>query len=159
MAGRPVFFYHQRGLHMRGLQIVIIDGQGGRMGKGIVEQLKKRFPELPLTAVGTNSIATAAMIKAGADWGATGENPVIVNSRSADIIIGPVGIVIADSLLGEVTEAMAAAVGKSSAHKLLIPVSHRCSHTILGCGELPLSDYIRMACDEVEKRLEENSIS
>ena len=67
---------------MNRLQIVIIDGQGGRMGKGIVEQLKKRFPDLPLTAVGTNSIATAAMMKAGADWGATGENPVVVNSRS-----------------------------------------------------------------------------
>ena len=65
---------------MNRLQIVIIDGQGGRMGKGIVEQLKKRFPDLPLTAVGTNSIATAAMMKAGADWGATGENPVASSS-------------------------------------------------------------------------------
>ena len=137
---------------MNRLQIVIIDGQGGRMGKGIVEQLKKRFPELPLTAVGTNSIATAAMIK-------TGENPVVVNSRSADIIIGPVGIVIADSLLGEVTETMAAAVGKSPAHKLLIPVSHRCSHTIVGCGELSLSEYIRMACDQVEQMLEKRGDS
>ena len=140
---------------MNRLQIVIIDGQGGRMGKGVVEQLKKRFPDLPLTAVGTNSIATAAMMKAGADWGATGENPVVVNSRSADIIIGPVGIVIADSLLGEVTETMASAVGKSPAHKLLIPVSHRCSHTVVGCRELSLSEYIRLACDEVERMLEE----
>ena len=138
---------------MNRLQIVIIDGQGGRMGKGIVEQLKKRFPDLPLTAVGTNSIATAAMMKAGADWGATGENPVVVNSRSADVIIGPVGIVIADSLLGEVTETMAAAVGKSPAHKLLIPVSH----TVVGCRELSLSEYIRIACDEVERMLAEES--
>ena len=142
---------------MNRLQIVIIDGQGGRMGKGIVEQLKKRFPDLPLTAVGTNSIATAAMMKAGADWGATGENPVVVNSRSADVIIGPVGIVIADSLLGEVTETMAAAVEKSPAHKLLIPVSHRCSHTVVGCRELSLSEYIRIACDEVERMLAEES--
>ena len=140
---------------MNRLQIVIIDGQGGRMGKGIVEQLKKRFPDLPLTAVGTNSIATAAMMKAGADWGATGENPVVVNSRSADVIIGPVGIVIADALLGEVTETMAAAVGKSPAHKLLIPVSHRCSHTFVGCRELSLSEYMRIACDEVERMLAE----
>lgn len=142
---------------MNRLQIVIIDGQGGRMGKGIVEQLKKRFPELPLTAVGTNSIATAAMMKAGADWGATGENPVVVNSRSADVIIGPVGIVIADALLGEVTETMAAAVGKSPAYKLLIPVSHRCSHTVVGCRELSLSEYIRIACDEVERMLAEEN--
>lgn len=141
---------------MKQLKILVIDGQGGRMGKGVVEQLKKRFPALSLTAVGTNSIATAAMLKAGADFGATGENPVVVNSRQADVIIGPIGIVIADSLLGEVTEAMAAAVGKSPACKILIPVSHRCSHTIVGCQELPLSEYIRLVCAQVDEILEEN---
>lgn len=135
---------------MKQPKVVVIDGQGGRMGRGIVEQLKKRFPSLPLTAIGTNSIATAAMLKAGADQGATGENPVVVNSRNADLIIGPIGIAIADSLLGEVTETMAAAVGKSPACKIFIPVSHRCSHTIVGCGELPLSEYIRLVCEQVD---------
>ena len=124
------------------------------MGKTVTEQLKKRFPALPLTAVGTNSIATAAMLKAGADSGATGENPVKVLSRDADVIIGPIGIVIADSLLGEVTEEMAAAIGKSRAHKILIPVSHRCSHTVVGCQELPLAEYIRLVVGEVEKAVD-----
>ena len=93
------------------MKIIVIDGQGGKMGKGVVEQLKKAHPGLELIAVGTNSIATSAMLKAGADAGATGENPVVVNSRDADIIIGPIGIVIANSLLGEITPAMAVAVG------------------------------------------------
>ena len=140
---------------MKQPKVLVIDGQGGRMGRGIVEQLKKRFPSLPLTAIGTNSIATAAMLKAGADQGATGENPVVVNSRNADLIIGPIGIVIADSLLGEVTETMAAAVGKSPACKIFIPVSHRCCHTIVGCEELPLSEYIRLVCEQVEEILRE----
>ena len=94
-------------------KITIIDGQGGRMGKALIEHLKREFPDQELLAVGTNSIATAAMLKAGADYGATGENPVLVAARDSDIIIGPIGIVIADSLFGEVTPAMAAAVGRS----------------------------------------------
>ena len=81
-------------------KITIIDAQGGRMGKTLIEQLKKEFPNQELLAIGTNSIATSAMIRAGADYGATGENPVIVASRDSDIIIGPIGIVIADSLFG-----------------------------------------------------------
>ena len=88
-------------------KITIIDGQGGRMGQTLIEQLKKEFPNQELLAIGTNSIATSAMIRAGADYGATGENPVIVASRDSDIIIGPIGIVIADSLFGEVTSKMA----------------------------------------------------
>jgi len=92
-------------------KITVIDGQGGKMGRSIIEQLKKQFPEQEILAIGTNSIATSAMLKAGADYGATGENPVIVAARDSDIIIGPIGIVIADSLHGEVTAAMAAAVG------------------------------------------------
>ena len=88
-------------------KITIIDGQGGRMGKALIEHLKREFPEQELLAIGTNSIATASMLKAGADYGATGENPVLVAARDSDIIIGPIGIVIADSLFGEVTPAMA----------------------------------------------------
>ena len=91
------------------MKIMVMDGQGGRMGKGIVEQIKRNFPEDEVLAVGTNSIATAAMLKAGADAGATGENPAVVGSRDADVIIGPMGIVIADSLLGEITPKMAVA--------------------------------------------------
>lgn len=139
------------------MNAIVIDGQGGRMGRAIVEELRERCPELTVTAIGTNSTATASMMKAGARFGATGENPVLVACRDADLIIGPIGIVIADSLLGEITPAMAAAVGSSRAHKILIPVAGHahCRHTLIGCEELPLSDYIRLAGREVAARLEE----
>ena len=125
------------------MKIVIIDGQGGKMGKSVIEQLKKRFPSLETYAIGTNSIATSAMLKAGATYGATGENPAIVNAQDADIIIGPIGIVMANSLLGEITPAMATAIGISKAYKILIPVN-RCNHYIVGCQNSTLSDYINM---------------
>ena len=131
------------------MKTVIIDGQGGKMGKMIVEQLKKSLPSLELIAIGTNSIATAAMMKAGADYGATGENPVIVASTDADIIIGPIGIVIADSMLGEVTPAMAKAIGQSKAEKILIPVN-KCNNHVVGSRDLPLSEYIKLAVELVE---------
>ncbi len=129
-------------------KITIIDGQGGRMGKAIIEQLKKKFPQQELLAVGTNSIATAAMLKAGADNGATGENPVIVAARDSDIIIGPIGIVIADSLFGEVTPAMATAVGRSQAIQILMPVS-RCNHHVAGCDNLSMSEIIDVVVRQV----------
>ena len=134
------------------MKIMVIDGQGGRMGKSVVEQLKSCLPEDEILAIGTNSIATAAMLKAGADEGATGENPAIVGSRTADVIIGPIGIVIADSLLGEITPNMAVAIGQSHAKKLLIPVN-RCNHYIVGCQNNTLSDYINMVCEEVGKEV------
>ena len=117
----------------------------------MVEQLKNKYTDLPHTANGTNSIATYAMLKAGADLGATGENPVITACRDAYLIIGPLGIVIADSLLGEITPAMSSAIGSSRAHKILIPVSQHCHHTVVGCGDMPLSVYIRLVCEEVQK--------
>lgn len=132
------------------MKIVIIDGQGGKMGKMIVEQLKQKMPELELTAIGTNSIATASMLKAGADYGATGENPVIVNCADADIIIGPLGITVADSLLGEITASMAAAIGKSKAQKILIPIN-KCKVTIIGTQELPFAEYMMLTIREVKK--------
>lgn len=131
------------------MKITIIDGQGGKLGKTIVEQLKKRHPDLELYAIGTNSLATAAMLKAGADYAATGENPCIVNAYDSDIIIGPVGIVIANALLGEITPAVAAAVGASKAYKILIPMN-RCNHYIVGCGDVGLSENIRMVCEKVD---------
>ena len=92
------------------MKILVIDGQGGRMGKALVETLRRRGFSGEILAVGTNSAATAAMLKAGADEGATGENPVVVASRRADVILGPMGIIAANSLLGEITPAMALAV-------------------------------------------------
>ena len=130
-------------------KITIIDGQGGKMGKTIVEQLKKQFPQQEILAVGTNSTATAAMLKAGADYGATGENPAIVNAQNSDIIVGPIGIVFANSLLGEITPAIATAIGTSSAYKILIPVN-RCNHYIVGCADIGLGEYIRMVCEKID---------
>ena len=116
--------------HMR---ILIIDGQSGRLGAQIIEGLKKAgLSELhSLIAIGTNALATSAMINAGADQGATGENPVIVQCRTADIIAGPIGVTLADSMLGEVSPRMAAAVGQSAALRVLLP-SDRCNTFIAG---------------------------
>lgn len=130
------------------MKITIIDGQGGRIGKSVIEQLKKTHPDVELYAIGTNAIATAAMLKAGADYGATGENPCVVHARDSDIIIGPIGIVLADALLGEITPAIAAAIGASKAYKILIPIN-RCNHYVAGCVDAPLGEYIRMACKKV----------
>ena len=134
------------------MKITIIDGQGGKIGKTLIEQLKKRHPEQELYAIGTNSIATSAMLKAGADYGATGENPCIVNAQDSDIIIGPVGIVFANALLGEITPAIATAVGASKAFKILIPMN-RCNHYIVGCEDAGISEYIRIACEKVDSLL------
>ena len=130
------------------MNILVIDAQGGGIGRQAVTEIKKRLPWQSLTAVGANSAATAAMLKAGADEGATGENAVVVCSRSADIIIGPVGIVIADSLLGEITPKMAVAVGQSCAKRILIPVEH-CNNRIVGISSVSMSKLIENAVDIV----------
>lgn len=130
------------------MNIVVIDGQGGRLGKLLVEALRARQVESEILAVGTNSIATAAMMKAGADAGATGENPVIVCAREADFILGPIGILAADSLMGEVTPAMVTAIGQSRAQKILIPLN-RCRNTVVGLRELTMSELVEEAVNLV----------
>ena len=135
------------------VKILIIDGQGGRIGKMLVEKIRQKLPNLPLIALGTNSIATSTMLRAGAQEGATGENPVIYNAKSADVIIGPIGIVLANSLLGEITPAMAAAVAQSDAQKILIPMN-RCKSAIAGVSEAPLAEYIELAANLLQKFLE-----
>ena len=132
------------------MKILVIDGQGGGLGKLLVAGIKKALPEADLTCVGTNSIATAAMIKAGADRGATGENSAVVCSRDADVIVGPCGIVIADALLGEITPAMAVAVGQSRAKRLLIPLD-LCDNIVVGTGAKPMPVLV----DEAVKKLVE----
>ncbi len=126
------------------MKILVIDGQGGRMGAALTEQIKKSFPETELIAVGTNSLATSAMLKAGADAAATGENPVAVNAADADVIVGPIGVIVANALLGEITPKMAAAVSDSRARKILLPVT-RCSVTVVGVREGTLAEYVREA--------------
>ena len=109
------------------MNILVIDAQGGGLGKQLIAALRKNFPDMDITAVGTNTMATAVMLKAGATHAATGENAVVVGCRKADIIIGPLAIVIADSMLGEITPAIAKAVGQSDAVRILIPFNN-CSN-------------------------------
>ncbi len=130
--------------------IIVIDGQGGKIGKMMVEQLKQKLPSAYIIAIGTNSIATATMLKAGADAGATGENPVLVNAKQADIIVGPLGIIIADALLGEITPHMAQAISQSHAQKVLLPVN-KCHTTIVGLKDITLSEVVALAVAEVEQ--------
>jgi NAD(P)-dependent dehydrogenase (short-subunit alcohol dehydrogenase family) len=125
--------------------VVVIDGQGGKMGAAIVAALKAQTGHFVL-AVGANTAATSAMLRAGADAGATGENPVCVACRTADFILGPLGLVIADALHGEITPSMARAVGQSSARRVLIPVS-RCNTEVAGVQPLALSEYVRLAVE------------
>ena len=132
------------------MNILIIDAQGGGIGKQLVASVRKNLPDADITAVGTNTVATTAMLKAGADRGATGENAVVVNCRRADVIIGPIGIVIADALLGEITPLMAAAVAQSPAKRLFIPVNH-CENIVVGVEDLNLGRLVKGVIEELQK--------
>ncbi len=117
------------------MNLLVIDGQGGQLGGQLIKSLKAHFENVNVMAVGTNATATATMLKAGADQAATGENPVIVASRKADVIIGPIGIVIADALFGEITPQMAIAVGQADAVRILLPMN-RCDNLVAGVSDL-----------------------
>lgn len=134
------------------MRILVIDGQGGNIGRQLVKMIAQRFPQAQLTAVGTNSFATANMMKGGATAGATGENAVKVGCRKADIIIGPLGIVAADSLLGEVTAEMAAAVAGSEAVKVLIPLN-RCDTLVAGVSSLSTAELLEDAMEKISALL------
>lgn len=136
------------------MDLLVIDAQGGGIGKQVVAAVKREFPQLKVTAVGTNSAATSTMLKAGADEAATGENPVVVCCRKADLIVGPIGIVIADALLGEITPKMAAAVGQSRARRILIPVNH-CDNRIVGVPDLSVGKLVEGVLEEIRKVLGE----
>ncbi|MBQ6594317.1 MAG: DUF3842 family protein [Clostridia bacterium] len=128
------------------MKILVIDAQGGGLGRQLIAMIRKELPEDDITAVGTNATATAAMLRAGASAAATGENAVRVACRTADVIIGPVGIVIADSMLGEITPAMAVCVAQADAKRILIPFPN-CDNYIagtegLGTGRL-VGDAVR----------------
>ena len=124
--------------------VAVIDGQGGGMGRGLVEAVKKRWPQLHVRALGTNALATAAMLRAGADDGATGENAVVFNARRADVLLGPIGVLTPNGLLGEVSPAMAEAIGGSEAVKILLP-SQRCSIRLAVGEPQPLQFYLDQA--------------
>ena len=126
------------------MNVIVIDAQGGGVGKQLIEQLKRALPEQKITAVGTNALATAAMLRAGADQGATGENAVRVCAAQADLILGPMGLVLCDAMLGEITPAMAVAVGASSAnstprlnHSGISPCTSHTASRVLDLRGLP----------------------
>ncbi len=106
------------------MNILVIDGQGGKLGRKLAESIRKTCPDAKITAVGTNSIATQNMMNSNcADHLATGENAVIVACRTADVIVGPFGIATADAMMGEISPAMANAVAASPAYRVLIPMN------------------------------------
>ena len=135
------------------MMILVVDGQGGGLGRLLVRELKGAFPQAEIAAVGTNSTAANAMMKAGADFAATGENAVVVNCRHADIIVGAVGIVIADSMWGEITPRMAQVVGQSDARRVLIPIN-LCSNLVVGVAEMSMSKLVQAAVDTVRRLTE-----
>lgn len=135
------------------MKILIIDGQGGGLGRQLVSAVRERYPEIEILAVGTNSAATNAMLRAGADQAATGENSVAVASERADVIMGPVGIVIADSMLGEITPRMALSVGKSRAKRILIPVN-LCDNIVVGVTEISMTKNVQNAVEALGALME-----
>ena len=134
------------------MKLVIIDGQGGRLGSLLVEAIKKEALPVEPLVIGTNAIATAAMLKAGATQGATGENPVLVACRDADVIVGSIGILSADSLLGEITPKMAVAVGQSRARKLLLPLN-RCNNQVIGVKDDTMSELVKATVEQLRTLL------
>lgn len=138
---RQGFFY---------MKIMVMDGQGGGVGRSLVEALHARYPEAELVAVGTNAAATANMMKGGTAIGATGENAVVYNSVRVDVIVGPIGIIMANAMLGEITPRMAEAVASSDVPILLIPMS-RCNAQVMGIGERKLAENIMEAVNRLDE--------
>lgn len=130
------------------MKIMIMDGQGGGIGRSLVEELSEKFPQAQLIAVGTNATATANMMKGGTSNGATGENAVVYNSSRVDVIVGPIGIVMANAMLGEITPRMAEAVASSDAKLILIPMN-KCHVTVVGLESKRLGEYVTEAVAKI----------
>ncbi len=137
------------------MRVAVIDGQGGGMGRVIIEKLRREFHEhISILALGTNALATAAMLKAGANEGATGENALIYNMDKVDFIIGSLSLIVANSMLGELTPSMAEKISTANARKLLIPV-YRANITIIGLNSEPLPYYVDLLITEIKTLWEE----
>ena len=133
--------------------VLVVDAQGGGLGKQLIGAIRREVPSVHILAVGTNAAATTAMRKAGADEAATGENAVRVASRRADIIIGPIGMVIADAMLGEVTPAMARSIAQADALRIMIPFCN-CDNYIAGVAETQTSVLLADAVRRVKEWME-----
>lgn len=131
------------------MELLVIDAQGGGLGKMLIAEIKKEMPELEVAAIGTNSAATAAMKKAGASKAATGENAIVVSAGKAKVIAGPIGIILADAMMGEITQKMAEAVGSSDAHKVLIPMN-KCGTYITGVGDYSVAELVKQAVAQIK---------
>lgn len=130
------------------MKIAVVDAQGGGLGKVIVEKLKSRFPDAVIIALGTNVLATSAMRKAGAEQSATGENAIAYNVGKADIIIGGIGIIAANGMMGEITPKMAEAVSSAGALKVLIPMG-KCSIYVPGCEACSINELMDKALERI----------
>jgi len=140
---------------VKDIKIVVIDGQGGGIGSNIVKKLKLEFPDLNIIALGTNSVATGMMLKAGASQGATGENAIIHNVKDADIIMGVVAILMPNALMGELSPRMAEAIGLSSAMKILIPMK-KCNIKVAVPGNYNIEQCIDYSVELVKEYIMEN---
>lgn len=137
------------------INVAVVDGQGGGIGKAIVEKVKKAFPELNVIALGTNAVATGQMLRAGADEGATGENAIVHNMQHVDIVLGVIGILNANSMMGELTPAMATAIGGSHTYKILLPIN-RCHIHVVSVEDMPLGAHIDNAVTALSEYIKEN---
>lgn len=138
------------------MDILIIDGQGGGIGKGLVERLRRHRPGSRVIAAGTNALATSAMLRAGADAGVTGENAIMYNCARAGVIAGPLGIVLANAMLGELSPAVARAVAESPARRVLVPVG-RCRTAVAGIGEQTSARHLDDAVELILQAMEEEN--
>jgi hypothetical protein len=134
----------------RRMRIAVVDGQGGGIGRAIVEKVRAAIPDAEILALGTNSAATGQMLRAGADDGATGENAIIHNMKSVDIVVGVIAIINANSMLGELSPGMAQAIGESRAFKVLLPIN-RCNIHVVSVQDAPLSVHLDNAINVIRE--------
>ncbi|MDO5491923.1 MAG: DUF3842 family protein [Bacillota bacterium] len=138
------------------MRVAVVDGQGGGIGRAIVERIRKEFPDITITALGTNSTATGQMVRAGADEGATGENAIIHNMQHVDVVMGVIGILNANAMLGELSPAMATAIGGSHTYKILLPIN-RCHIHVVSVRDIPLSVHLDNAVEALREYIRTGS--